>query len=450
MSYRKLREAKNDTILKKRVSKKEPEPAMNESSESIIEEPKIFHPISMTEAKEWTHTFWSSQPILGFDTVSVKNQKIVDIKTLSNTIVPESLSFYYMDLSNIEELKELLEFLNENYVENTDSKLKAHITAEFLLWSIGHGLKHQPKVLVIKKEGKIIGSIIGRRITMRVHKSNVEMAEVNYLCVHSLQRTKNISVYLMEELRREFSKEEVESGFFGSYYCLPSSIIEYTESNFDKYINTKITKENTIKTYHRPLNYKKLLKVGFVEKSSETTEKHEYFKVKLTKMNKNIQPLVEDDIPIVYEIYLDYMGKYSLYQLYDYEEFKHYVKSSNYVNSFVYIDSENNIYDFFSYNMIEKVYIKDEDKILMKQAQLSLYTCDDEETSIRGIVSNAIRDAYNKQMDVFSLTNIGENYHAIMDNNLLFIQGGMNIYYNFYNWECSRMRPSQIFKSVFI
>jgi hypothetical protein len=274
------------------------------------------------------------------------------------------------------------------------------------------------------------------------------MFEVNYLCVDIEHRTKNITVYLMEELRKEYAKEGVESGFFGSYYCVPSSIIEYMESNFDKYINTKITKENNIKTYYRPLNYKKLAKVGFIEKSNEINEKHEYFKVKLTKMNKNIQVLTEEDIPIVYEIYMDYMNKYSLYQVYNYEEFKHYITPSNYVNSFVFVDNENNIYDFFSYYVIEKV--SSEDKSVIRQAQLFLYSCDDEETSVRGIVSNAIRDAFNKNADVFSITNIGENQHAVMDNNLLFIQGGMNIYYNLYNWECGRMKPAQIFKNVFI
>jgi len=64
--------------------------------------------------------------------------EIGDVSKVSTTETPLPGSYKWasLDLNNVEELKELYVFLNENYVEDKDAMFRFDYQPEFLKWAL--------------------------------------------------------------------------------------------------------------------------------------------------------------------------------------------------------------------------------------------------------------------------------------------------------------------------
>jgi glycylpeptide N-tetradecanoyltransferase len=91
---------------------------------------------------------------------------------------------------------------------------------------------------------KLLAFISGTPSKIKVNETNVKMAQVNYLCVSKKLRTKRLAPLLIKELTRRINLSGVFQAIFTAGVVVPRPI-------------------TTATYYHRSVNPKKLIEVGF-------------------------------------------------------------------------------------------------------------------------------------------------------------------------------------------
>merc|ERR1712157_268764 len=88
------------------------------------------------------------------------------------------------------------------------------------------------------------GFITGIPATIQVYDRTIKMAEINFLCVHKKLRSKRLAPVLIKEITRRVNKMDIWQAVYTAGVVLPRPVSE-------------------CRYYHRSLNPKKLIDVGF-------------------------------------------------------------------------------------------------------------------------------------------------------------------------------------------
>ena len=127
-----------------------------------------------------------------------------------------------MDLSNDEEANELYSLLTNHYVEDTDGKFRFDYSIDFLRWALTPP-EHFPEWLVgVKANGKLYGFISAIPIKLVVNSQRIQMAEVNFLCVHKKLRSKRLAPTLITEITRRVNLRNQWQAIYTSGTVLPT------------------------------------------------------------------------------------------------------------------------------------------------------------------------------------------------------------------------------------
>lgn len=387
------------------------------------------YPKTKDEAKTWDYKYWSKRsiPKLGEAqaTVNIIDQDLKS-KLVTQVKMFSPYSWIEIDLSNDKQVDDICTFLNKNYKLDKGDNFRLYYTKEYIRWSLGP----KCKMIGIHCNG-IIGGIIAASIKIcKIFEKGLQVADINYLCIHPKLRGKGLAQMFIDEITRNMCNDNIVVGSFTT----------------QRYIPTPICKTEF---YHRPLNYEKLYNANFIRLESNISldKGVSTFMIQYKHKHKVVR-MGADHYDEVYELLCKYQDKYNFYQEYSREEFEHYFKNSNIVSSYVILNDSGDILDFYSYYKLPYYVVGSEkgNKVAgyINAVYMHMYTSSS--VTQLTIFKSAVLCAYEEGNDVLNCTDIMENIDILFDNFSKFCKGGGYLYYNFYNLTCPQVSPQQICK----
>lgn len=116
--------------------------------------------------------------------------------------MPTGYEWCTINLADENEATEVYNLLTNHYVEDSDGKFRFDYSIAFLRWALTPPHHVQDWVIGVRGEGKLSGFISGIPVTMVMNGNRVQMAEVNFLCVHKKLRNLRLAPTLIKELTR--------------------------------------------------------------------------------------------------------------------------------------------------------------------------------------------------------------------------------------------------------
>jgi len=196
--------------------------------------------------------------------------------------------------------------------------------------------------------------------------------------------------------------------------------------------------------YHRNLNTKKLLDIGF---SSLPQGRPKSLHIKLLSLPKSppiegIRPMVKKDVKQVQSLLDEYLQNFDLSFQFNKDEVAHFfLPRAKVIYSYVVVDPETSeITDFISYYSLPSTIIGDE-KYKTLFAAFCYYMVPKKHTLL-DLMKSALVLARNDKFDVFNALDIMDN-KTVFDE-LHFGVGNGNLYYYLYNWAMKKISPSKV------
>ncbi len=375
-------------------------------------------------------TFWKNQPVPKLVEPIVRDGPITALNTSLIALEPISLSPQYewveFDINNTTHSASIAKFLQTHYIEDPESKFKLHYTADFLKWTL-----HDAICLGVQSVDKkiLVGFITASIHNFRVNAKTMDMAEINFLCVHPKLRNKGLTQTLITEITRRVNLKDVAQAFFTS----------------DRYLPKPFT---TVDYHHRAINFEKLLEVKFCQidekLQKDTTQIKNYHIIHEQPDEKYTELLDEKYLEESCDLLNEYLEKYNFYQIFTQEQFKHLFFNNPFVKTYVIIDKEaDSVIDFVSYYLLpSRILNPDSTHKFINAGYLFYYTS--HQTTSYNLIKNAIIFAANNGCDVFNAINTMENAKVLTE--LKFIVGTGQLNYYFYNYKSVDLIVQQIGK----
>ena len=118
-------------------------------------------------------------------------------------ILPNGYTWSTIDLDNDQELTEVYNLLSQHYVEN--DKFRFDYSKLFLLWALKPPGYIKEWHLGVRNKGKLYAFITGIPVTINFNDIYSKMAEINFLCIHRLLRSKRLAPVLIKEITRRIN-----------------------------------------------------------------------------------------------------------------------------------------------------------------------------------------------------------------------------------------------------
>lgn len=136
--------------------------------------------------------------------------------------------------------------MTANYVEDDNAVFRFDYAPRFLQWALkAPGWQKQWHLGVrVAKTKTLVGFISGLPATIEVNSVTIATAEINFLCVHKKLREKRLAPVLIREITRLVQLNGIFQAVYTAGVLLPTPMA-------------------AAHYYHRSLNPRKLLEVGF-------------------------------------------------------------------------------------------------------------------------------------------------------------------------------------------
>merc|ERR1719454_2654562 len=160
----------------------------------------------------------------------------------------------------------------------------------------------------VKNGGKLVGFITGIPAKIQIYDAKQPMAEINFLCVHKKLRSKRLAPVLIKEITRRVNKENVWQAVYTAGVVLPRPISE-------------------CRYYHRSLNPKKLIDVGFSHLGPRMTMARtiKLYKVPDHPQLSGMRQMQSKDQARVFELVSSYLNKFALHPEFKEDELAHWM-----------------------------------------------------------------------------------------------------------------------------
>lgn len=144
---------------------------------------------------------------------------------------------------------ELYNLLSSHYVEDDGGNFRFDYSVEFLKWALNPPDTRPEWVIGVRggKNNKLFGFISGIPVKMYVHGVLIEMAEINFLCVHKQLRQHRLAPVLIREVTRRVNLCDVWQAIYTAGATLPTPF-------------------GSAMYWHRNLNPQKTVDCGFAYK----------------------------------------------------------------------------------------------------------------------------------------------------------------------------------------
>nr|CDS28886.1 glycylpeptide N tetradecanoyltransferase [Hymenolepis microstoma] len=386
---------------------------------------------SVKKSKE-DYKFWKTQPVPDLDEKISVNEPIESDQPISEIrkesyALPAGFEWCDLDL-NSSELDELYTLLNENYVEDDDHIFRFSYAREFLKWTMQPpGWRPEWHVSVrVSKNRKLVGFIAGMPCDVRVYGKVRKMVEINFLCVHKKLRDKRMAPVLIREITRRVNLHAIYQAVYTSGVVLPRPV-------------------GTCRYWHRPLNPRKLVDVGFSHLTRTMTLQRAIKLYRLPEENSlpGFRVLEARDLPACRKLLSEYLERQSkLCPIFSEEEFAHwFLPQDGVVHSYV-VEAEDSgqITDMVSFYSLPSSVMQHPRHSLLRAAY-SFYNVATV-TPWSTLMKEALIVAKQLGYDVFNALDLLEN--AKFFEELKFGIGDGNLHYYLYNWRCPTLKPEEV------
>jgi len=308
------------------------------------------------------------------------------------------------------------DLLTQNYVEDDDNMFRFDYSIKFLQWALLPPGYKKDWLFGVRggKKNKLFGFISGIPVHMNVNGKPLKMAEINFLCVHKSLRTKRLAPVLIKEVTRRVNRCNIWQAIYTAGVVIPTPISATTY-------------------YHRSLNPKKLVEVGFSHLPAKTPMAR-YIKLQKLPNSTSIpglRPMEKKDGKAVFKLLNAHLSKYKLNIQFTLEEVNHFLQPREWViESYVVEDSENTITDFLSFYSLPSSILKHPEHKILNVAY-SYYNVPGR-FQMTELMRDALILARNKGYDVFNALDVQENLEVMKELN--FGVGDGNLHYYLYNF----------------
>lgn len=236
------------------------------------------------------HRFWSTQPVPAMSdqhSEDAAHAPVEPAKQLSEVSaepynLPDGFEWVSIDVSQDAELQETYELLSKNYVEDDDAMFRFAYPIDFLRWGLTppHYHKDWHVGVRVTKTRKLVACITGVPATLDLYGRAVPICEINYLCVHKKLRSKRLAPMLIKEVTRRVNLRGIWQAAYTAGVVLPRPVA-------------------SCRYYHRSIDPKKLIEIGFSRLDPRTTMQLTVRKAKLpsTPLSAGIRAMLPSDVP---------------------------------------------------------------------------------------------------------------------------------------------------------
>lgn len=379
----------------------------------IIKSTKIKFPKNETESNLYDYKFWPSQPLLNNE--NEMNESNFIYEKLDKVCIEkiDHLELSNLQLSNNTMANDILKLINEN----NGKDFNIIYNTEHLNLLLGS----DNIIIGLKFKDKLIGVIFGSIKDYCLCDKNVKIGVVKFLYINKLYHGKRYSEYLINGFKNELIDKNI-------YYCLFTS---------NRYIPVPISK---IDKYYRPLNYKKLCNTQFC--TTKDKKIFSYNKEKY-KLDQDISHLIvninENNVDNIFNIYLEYMEKFYLYEHFSLNKLKEIIKNKH-VSVYGLLNKDNIIVDFFMYFNAKARH----NNIDISYADLLFYTNVSVEYTPNKILNIISKVAHDEKNDMLILNNNLESNNVLEEVDSYYSKLNMANYIYLYNWKTPKMNLNQI------
>jgi len=224
---------------------------------------------------------------------------------------------------------------------------------------------------------------------MNINSHKILKAEINFLCVHKSLRTKRLAPVLIKEVTRRVNRCDIWQAIYTAGIVIPTPI--------------------AITTYwHRSLNPKKLVEVGF---SSLPKQMPMSRFVKIYQLPKEtsivgLRPMEPKDLPAVTKKLNAFLSQFKMHIQFTEAEVGHFLLPREWViESFVVEDSQTDeITDFVSFYSLPSSVLKHETHKILNVAYSYYYFTG--KHTLTDLTKDVLILAKNKGYDVFNALDV--------------------------------------------
>jgi glycylpeptide N-tetradecanoyltransferase len=248
------------------------------------------------------------------------------------------------------------------------------------------------------------------------------MVEINFLCIHKKLRSKRLAPVLIKEITRRVNLTGVFQAVYTAGTVLPVPVA-------------------SCRYYHRSLNPKKLVRVGFSRLGHRMTmaRMQKLYKLPDQPQSPGLRPMQPDDVEQVHKLLMDYLQNFSLRVVFSKEEVAHWLlPREGVINSYVVVRDDGKVTDFLSFYHLPSSILNHNDKLFAAYSYYNVATSMD----LADLMKDGLILAKAKGCDVFNALNLMDN-QKIMDV-LKFGIGDGKLQYYIYNWACPEMPPEKV------
>ncbi|XP_058075164.1 glycylpeptide N-tetradecanoyltransferase 1 [Magnolia sinica] len=382
------------------------------------------------------HKFWETQPVGQFKDVgdaSLPEGPIESPTPLSEVKqepynLPSPYEWVTCDIDLADTCTEIYNLLTNNYVEDDENMFRFNYSKEFLRWALRPpgSFRSWHIGVRVKVSKKLVAFITGVPARIRVRDDVVKMAEINFLCVHKKLRSKRLAPVMIKEVTRRVHLENMWHAAYTAGIVLPTPI-------------------TTCQYWHRSLNPKKLIDVGFSRLGARMTMSRtiKLYKLPESTATTGFRKMELRDVPAVTRLLRSYLSQFVVAPDFDEDDVEHWLlPTENVVDSYLVESPETHeITDFCSFYTLPSTILGNQNHSALKAAY-SYYNVSTR-TPLLQLVNDMLIVAKQKDYDVFNALDVMHNESVLKE--LKFGPGDGQLHYYLYNYRLRHpLKPSEL------
>ncbi|XP_016483996.1 glycylpeptide N-tetradecanoyltransferase 1-like [Nicotiana tabacum] len=382
------------------------------------------------------HKFWETQPVGQFKDLgdaSLPEGPIEPPTPLSEVKqepynLPSPYEWTTCDMDSEEMCNEVYVLLTNNYVEDDENMFRFNYSKEFLRWALRPpGFYRSWHIGVrVKTSKKLVAFITGVPARIRARDTVVTMAEINFLCVHKKLRSKRLAPVMIKEVTRRVHMENIWQAAYTAGVVLPTPI-------------------STCQYWHRSLNPKKLIDVGFSRLGARMTMSRtiKLYKLPDQTVTPGFRKMEPHDVPAVTRLLRNYLKQFVVAPDFDENDVEHWLlPKEGVIDSYLVESPETHeITDFCSFYTLPSSILGNQNHSTLKAAY-SYYNVSTK-TPLIQLMNDALIVAKQKDFDVFNALDVMQNESFLKQ--LKFCPGDGKLHYYLYNYRLKHvLRASEL------
>ncbi|ETV98122.1 hypothetical protein H310_08866 [Aphanomyces invadans] len=378
--------------------------------------------------------FWRTQPVMSSDDAELLQEhgycdESIPVSSVRETPLklPDGFVWSAFDIHNSDDVNDLYKFLAANYCEDSDGRFRSDYSVEFLVWALSSPQYVADWHVAIRHRttGKLMAFFAGVYKVVRVHHDVAPTCETNFLCIHPKLRSKRLAPVLIKEMARRTKLQAVWRAVYTGSSHLPTPVA-------------------TTQIYHRSLNTKKCVEVGFAlcPPNVSLTSLIKAQRLPESPSIPGFQPMQVHHVPDVTALLVAHHTRFDLALDWTDATVAHWLlPRPHVVSSYVVVDpATNRVTDVCSYYHVPMTVLKHPHHTTLSTAQ-SFYNV---ATSVplHALVQDLLVSAKAERIDIFSAADIMDMDQVLAP--LGFDVGGGHLHYYLFNWRCPRMSRRQV------